>query len=161
MARTPLMAGIVGTARMSPGTRRIVQALLYESIAVAIVTPSMMWLFDHPPGSALALSVVLSAVAMAWNYVFNALFERWEARQRVAGRSLARRIAHGLGFEAGLVILLVPIMAVWLDVSLLTAFIADLGLIAFFLVYTVVFTWVFDRVFGLPESAQSPPAPTG
>lgn len=144
---------------MAPRTRRIVQALLYELIAVAIVAPSMMWLFDHPPLSSIGLSLVLSSVAMTWNYVFNALFERWEARQAVTGRSLGRRVAHGLGIEAGLVVLLVPIMAVWLDVSLLTAFIADLGLIAFFLVYTVVFTWAFDRVFGLPASAR--PRPSG
>jgi uncharacterized membrane protein len=143
---------------MSPRTRRIVQALLYETIAVAIVTPSLAILFDHPPASAFGLSLVLSTVALGWNYVFNALFERWEARQATVGRSLARRIAHGLGFESGLVVLLVPIMAAWLDVSLLTAFIADLGLIAFFLVYTVVFTWAFDRVFGLPRSAIGPPS---
>ena len=29
----------------------------------------------------------------------------------------------------------------------------DAGLIVFFLVYTFVFSWVFDRVFGLPASA--------
>ena len=29
----------------------------------------------------------------------------------------------------------------------------DLGLLLFFLVYTFVFNWVFDRVFGLPASA--------
>ena len=26
----------------------------------------------------------------------------------------------------------------------------DLGLLVFFLVYTFVFTWTFDRLFGLP-----------
>jgi len=29
----------------------------------------------------------------------------------------------------------------------------DLGLVIFFLVYTFVFNWAFDRVFGLPASA--------
>ena len=71
------------------------------------------------------------------------------------GRSLARRVAHGVGFEGGLVLWLVPLMAWWLDISLWHAFLADLGILAFFLVYTVVFTWVFDRVFGLPASAAA------
>ena len=30
----------------------------------------------------LALAVAMSAIALAWNYVFNSVFERWEARQQ-------------------------------------------------------------------------------
>jgi uncharacterized membrane protein len=45
------------------------------------------------------------------------------------------------------------VMAYWLDISMWAAFVADLGLLAFFFVYTVAFTWVFDRIFGLPQSA--------
>jgi uncharacterized membrane protein len=139
---------------MSPTTRRVVQATLYECLAIAVVTPVLALAFSHPPGSAFVLSAVMSTIALAWNYVFNSLFERWEARQIVKGRSLARRIAHGVGFEGGLALILLPVMAWWLDVSLLAALMADLGLLAFFFVYTVAFTWVFDKVMGLPESAK-------
>src|SRR5512147_2640700 len=115
----------------------------------------MAMLFGQPLGSSLVLAVILSSVALAWNYVFNQLFERWEARQAVKGRSWRRRLAHGVGFEGVLVILLVPLMAWWLETSLLKAFVADLGIVAFFFVYAVAFTWAFDRVFGLPDSARS------
>ena len=54
-----------------------------------------------------------------------------------------------------LVLFLVPLMAWWLDISLLEALIADLAILAFFFVYAIVFTWAFDRVFGLPESAKA------
>ena len=37
--------------------------------------------------------------------------------------------------------------------SPLKALIANLGLLAFFFVYAIAFTWAFDKVFGLPESA--------
>jgi uncharacterized membrane protein len=140
---------------MSPITRRVVQAALYESIAIAVVTPTLALAFSHPPGSAFVLSAVMSSIALAWNYVFNSLFERWEARQTVKGRSAQRRLVHGIGFEGGLAIILMPVMAWWLNVTLWAAFVADLGLLAFFFVYTVAFTWAFDRVFGLPQSAQS------
>jgi uncharacterized membrane protein len=131
-----------------------VQAALYESIAIAVVTPVLALAFSHPPGSAFVLSAVMSTIALAWNYLFNSVFERWEARQAVKGRSLARRIAHGVGFEGGLALILLPVMAWWLEVSMLAAFMADMGLLAFFFVYTVAFTWVFDKLFGLPESAK-------
>jgi uncharacterized membrane protein len=96
----------------------------------------------------------MSAIALGWNYVFNALFESWETRQAVKGRSIRRRLAHGLGFEGGLVVLLVPLTAYWLDTTLLAALLAELGLLALFFVYAIAFTWTFDRVFGLPQAAR-------
>lgn len=138
---------------MSPLRRRVLQAALYEGIAVAVVAPTLAWAFDSPGMTALALTLATSAVALSWNYVYNALFERWESRQEVKGRSAARRLAHSAGFELGLVVLLVPLIAWWLDVSLWQALVADLGLMVFFFFYTMVFTWAFDRVFGLPASA--------
>jgi uncharacterized membrane protein len=110
-------------------------------------------MFDHPPASSLALSVAMSAIALAWNYLFNAVFEHWESGRATKGRSLALRIVHGVAFECGLTVILVPLMAYWLAVSLLAAFLADVGLLAFFFVYTVAFTWAFDKMFGLPASA--------
>ena len=139
---------------MTPRTRRVLQAVLYEVFAIAFVGPVLSLAFDKPATSTLGLAFVLSSIALAWNYVFNAIFERWESRQPVGGRSLPRRLAHGIGFEGGLVVMLVPVMAFWLDISFLNAFLANLGLLAFFFVYAVAFTWAFDRVFGLPQSAS-------
>lgn len=138
---------------LSARTRRVVQAVLYETIAIACVAPMLVLVFGQSPLSSLGLSVTMSSIALVWNYSFNALFERWEARQTVKGRSWQRRAAHGLGFEGGLALILVPVMAGWLGITWWQAFVADLGILVFFLVYTVVFTWAFDRVFGLPQSA--------
>ncbi len=138
---------------MNPKSRRILQAILYEVFAIAFVGPVLSVIFDKPPASTLGLAFVLSSIALGWNYVFNAIFERWESRQSVRGRSFTRRLAHGIGFEGGLVVILVPVMALWLNTSALNAFLANLGLLVFFFVYAIAFTWAFDRVFGLPASA--------
>jgi uncharacterized membrane protein len=138
---------------MTPTRRRVLQALLYEVFAIAFVGPVLGWAFDKPQASTFLLAVVLSSIALCWNYVFNAGFEKWESRQLVKGRSFARRLAHGAGFEGGLTVLLVPVMAYWLGTSFLTAFLANLGLLAFFFIYAMGFTWAFDKVFGLPQSA--------
>jgi uncharacterized membrane protein len=144
---------------MTPTTRRVLQAILYEVIAIAFVGPVLGVAFDEPQTSTFALAVVLSTIALAWNYAFNWLFERWESRQLVKGRSFARRLAHGVGFEGGLTVILVPVMSLWLGISPAAAFVANLGLLAFFFVYAIAFTWAFDRVFGLPASArEGPPA---
>lgn len=138
---------------MTPITRRVVQALLYEVGAILLTSPIIGLAFDAPASSAITLAAIMSTIALAWNYVFNAIFERWESRQTIKGRSIWRRLAHGIGFEGGLVTMLVPLMAYWLDISLLNAFYAELGLLAVFFVYAVAFTWAFDKIFGLPESA--------
>jgi uncharacterized membrane protein len=139
---------------MDPRKRRVVQAVLYEVGAILVVGPVLGWLFGVSMGSSLALAAVLSSIALAWNFTFNGLFERWESRQSDRRRTLLRRLVHGAGFEAGLVLMLVPVMAWWLETTWLQAFLANLGLMAFFFVYAVAFTWSFDRVFGLPASAQ-------
>lgn len=138
---------------MSPKQRLVLQAVLYEAFAIAFVTPTLSFMFDEPASSTIGLAVLMSSIALGWNYVFNAIFERWEARQAVRGRSLARRLMHGIGFEGGLVAILVPVVSFWLGTSLLSAFMANLGLLVFFFVYAIAFTWVFDRIFGLPDSA--------
>lgn len=139
---------------MSPRTRRVVQAILYEVIAIAVVGPLLGFIFDEPVESSLVLAFILSTIALGWNYVFNGLFERWEGAQASGHRTFARRLAHGVGFEGGLVFLLTPVMAWWLDTTLLRSLVTNLGLLVFFFVYAIVFTWCFDRVFGLPESAR-------
>jgi uncharacterized membrane protein len=127
--------------------------VLYEVGAVAFVGPVLGYVFGKPASSTFVLALVLSTIALCWNYVFNSLFERWESRQPVQGRSFVRRLAHGTGFEGGLTVLLVPVMAFWLETTFLAAFLANLGLLAFFFVYAIGYTWAFDKVFGLPQSA--------
>lgn len=139
--------------------RKVVYITLYEIIAITMSTTGLALLSGAGMGHASVAAIAASAIAVIWNLVYNTLFERWEARQAKRGRSVLRRVAHAIGFEGGLVITLVPLFAWWLEISLWQAFVLDLGLIVFFLVYTFVFNLAFDKIFGLPASAQ--PAPQG
>ena len=136
--------------------RRVVYISLYEGIAIVCASAGLALMTDAGLGHSGVLAVAASVVAVIWNLIFNALFERWESRQAVRGRSLRRRIAHAIGFEGGLIAFLVPMFAWGLGVTLWQALVMDLGLVLFFLVYTSVFNWGFDRVFGLPRSAMAP-----
>lgn len=134
--------------------RRIVYVTLYEGLAIAATTLGVSVFGGHSATEAGVVAVVSSAIAVAWNLAFNTVFEAWEARQPVRGRSVPRRIAHAALFECGLTVFLVPMIAWALEVSLWRALVYDIGLLSFFLVYTYGFTWAFDRVFGLPASAR-------
>lgn len=132
--------------------RRIIYVGVYETLAVVIVT-LLFIAGDRSAATASGVAIGSSTIAVIWNLVFNMLFERWEARQPVRGRSGGRRVAHAIGFEGGLAFLLVPFMAWMLGVGLWQALLLDLGLLVFFLIYTFVFTWTFDHLFGLPAAA--------
>ncbi len=133
--------------------RRVVFVTLYELLAIACASGLFVLLGQQPAASG-AMAVVASVIAVAWNIGFNHLFERWEARQSVKGRSVRRRAVHALGFEGGLALVLVPLMAWWFGIGLWQALVLEAGLLLFFLAYTYVFNWSFDRVFGLPAAAQ-------
>jgi uncharacterized membrane protein len=130
--------------------RKLVHALLCEALAITIVALLMRALSQQGLDALLT-----SLIAVSWNMVFNTLFEAWERRQTHRHRTWQRRAAHALGFEIGLVIMTVPLIAWWLHMSWWHAFLSDLLLVVVFLVFTFCYNWLFDHVFGLPSSAQA------
>lgn len=133
--------------------RKIVYVTLFEAIAIAISSTGLAAGSGASVQHAGVAAIASSVIAVVWNLVYNTLFERWEARQTVRGRSFKRRAAHAIGFEIGFIVTLVPLFAWWLDIGWWHALVLDLGLSAFFLVYTFAFNLAFDKVFGLPASA--------
>ncbi|MBB2496007.1 PACE efflux transporter [Aquipseudomonas ullengensis] len=142
---------------MQGAKRKVVQAVLYELIGALFVSPVIALAFDESLAYSGALALLLSLSALVWNMLFNGLFEHWEARQVERTRGLKRRMLHAAGFEGGLALLLVPLMAWWLGITWAEAFVADLGLLVFFFFYAFAFQWAFDRLFDVPDSAKELP----
>lgn len=141
---------------MQGALRKVVQAVLYEAVALVFVAPALSLAFDQGMGHSTALSVVISLVALGWNMLFNQGFEAFERRRGWRTRTPLRRLLHAVGFEGGLTAILTPVMAYGLGVSLATAFVTNLGLFAFFFVYAYGFQWAFDKAFGLPAQGRPP-----
>jgi len=139
---------------MHPITRKILYAVSFETLGIAVATLGLLAMSDASAGNSVALAALCATVAMSWSFVFNSVFEAWEARQTTKGRSIARRAVHTLLFEGGLVLILIPLTAWWLGVGLWLALVYEAGLIALFIVYTYIFTWGFDAIFGLPQCAR-------
>ncbi|MCF8980933.1 MULTISPECIES: multidrug/biocide efflux PACE transporter [Pseudomonas syringae group] len=124
---------------------RILHAGLFELGGVILVAPLLAWLMNHSLTMMGAMTVMISTVAMLWNMVYNALFDRLRARFGFA-MSLMTRALHALGFEGGLILAVVPLAAWWLSISLFEAFVLDIGLLLMFLPYTMLFNWAYDKV---------------
>jgi uncharacterized membrane protein len=126
---------------------RFLHAVLFEVVALLLCAPVMSWLLGVSFAHAGLLTLMISLVAMTWNVIFNTLFDRLERRWKTpaAERSFTVRIAHAVVFEAGLILAVVPMAAWWLGIGLIEAFVLDIGLVLFFLPYTLVFNWCYDK----------------
>ena len=59
-------------------------------------------------------------------------------------RTFLVRALHAACFEAGLIITLIPVAMVMLHLTMTEAFFVEIGLVLFFLPYTMLFNWVYD-----------------
>ena len=133
--------------------RKLVYVTAYEIIGMAISALGLALLSGHAPSSTGPLAVVITTIAVSWNFIYNYLFEWWESRQLSRTRTLKRRILHAVGFQLTLVVYLIPLIAWWMGITLWQALLLDMALIVIIPCYTFVFNWAFDKLFGLPASA--------
>ena len=124
---------------------RALHALLFELIGVLLFAPGLAWVLGQSLGKMGAMTVMISTVAMLWNMVFNAGFDRLRARLGFA-MTLKARALHAISFETGLIVAVVPLAAWWLSISLWEAFLLDIGLLLLFLPYTMLFNMAWDKV---------------
>ncbi len=106
-------------------TERLVHAVGYEVFAVLLCAPLLSWIMGKSLATAGALAVTLSVIAMLWNMVYNALVDRYVRGERIHWKASARFV-HGL-------------------ISLLQAFMVELGFFVIILPYTVLYNWAFDK----------------
>ncbi|MDK4790729.1 MULTISPECIES: PACE efflux transporter [Acinetobacter] len=137
--------------------RRIVYVSSYEVIGMVISSVGLALLAGDSVGHTGPLSVMITTIAVTWNFIYNILYEKWEARQDSKSRTVKRRIVHAIGFQITLVIFLIPLIAWWMEISLVAAFWLDVAFIIIIPIYTFIFNWTFDKLFGLPASAQTKP----
>lgn len=136
---------------LSPFKRRLVYVTIFEVLGILFATLVLMALSGGEAQESLPVAIIVSSVAVIWNFIFNTLFESWESRSQIKERTLKVRVIHAIGFEGGLFLFCLPIYMLWYGVGIWTALTMEAALLLFFLVYTFVFTLAFDQVFTLPH----------
>jgi uncharacterized membrane protein len=126
-------------------TERIIHAVSFEGLATLILAPTAAWLMQRSVVEMGGLSILLATLAMVWNLIYNAIFDRIWPVSRVV-RTLKVRALHAIGFECGFITIGVTAVALLLGVSLIQAFMLEIGFMLFFLPYTMLFNWVWDTL---------------
>lgn len=133
---------------------RVRHALMFEAIALAIFIPGSAVLFGQSLEHMGVIGIASATIATVWNFIFNMGFDRAMLRLRGSvHKTLAIRVAHTLLFEAGLVLVLIPMIAWYLGIGLWAALLMDLAIVAYYLVYAFFFNMAYDRVFPIPAAA--------
>lgn len=133
--------------------RKVVYVILFELVAIILTTYGLTLITGRNMEESGVVACITSFLAIVWNLGYNTGFEYLEARLGSGGRSLACRVVHAVGFEIGLAMMVVPVLAYVLRLSLWAALLTNIGIMLFFMAYAFVFTLAFDKVFGLPLSA--------
>ncbi len=126
--------------------RKIVFVTAYEVIGWLISALALAFLSGNSAETTGPLALVITTIAVSWNFIFNTAFEYWESKQKSRIRTFRRRFVHAILFQLTLVIFLIPLIAWWLSISLLQALILDFALIIFIPIYTFFFNWAFDKI---------------
>lgn len=124
---------------------RVFHSLLFELIAVVMLTFFFIESFNQNNSKASILAIATSTIAMVWNYFYNIAFDFKFGHERIK-RSFIIRCIHAIGFEVGIMILTVPVLMWSLGLDLVSVIILDIGLMLFFLVYSLVFNYLYDHI---------------
>lgn len=135
---------------------RLRHALLFEILGLLIITPLAALLLDMPMAHLGVVTAGSALLAVIWTYLYNWGFDR--ALLAVRGKTdktFVMRIGHAILFEIGLLAVLMPFIAWWLQVGLWEAFLLDLGFAMFYMVYALAFNWAYDHLFPAPPIPPS------
>ena len=130
---------------------------LFELLLLLMLTPVGAIIFERELLDIGGLSLILSIKAMLLNLLYNRVFDSMDVRAgRIpTQRSVSGRVRHAVGFEFMLVLTSLPIVMWWLSLTLGQAFLMDVMISAFVVVYTFVFTWVYDLFYPVEQSLVS------
>ncbi|TCB66201.1 chlorhexidine efflux PACE transporter AceI [Acinetobacter sp. ANC 4216] len=125
--------------------RRIIHALSYEMILLVIIAIALSFIFDMPMEVTGTLGIAMAVTSVIWNMVFNHFFEKFEAKRQLK-RTVGVRILHAIGFEGGLMLVTIPMVAYALEMSIWQAILTDFSMTLCILIYTFIFQWCYDAI---------------
>lgn len=122
---------------------RFFHAFLFEILAIGLCAPIAAWTMGKSLFEMGLLTAAIAWIALFWNIIYNAAFDRLENRLGMT-RTLRVRVAHVFGFELGLLLIVIPLAAWWLSISLWQAFVLDIALVLFYLPYAFFYNLAYD-----------------
>ncbi|SNT70401.1 PACE efflux transporter [Psychrobacter sp. LV10R520-6] len=132
---------------------RIRHTLGFEVIGLIILAPLASLVFGYDLSMMGVIAIAASTIATVWNYFYNLFFDH--AMLKLRGdvhKTMLIRVFHALLFEGGLLLLFMPMIAWYLGITIWEAFIIDIAMACFYVVYAFVYNLVYDKVYPIPQA---------
>ncbi|ERB65924.1 PACE efflux transporter [Vibrio coralliilyticus OCN008] len=124
---------------------RILHMMLFELVALILMATLATLITGNGAGKMAGLAIALSLIAMGWNYIYNYGYDKVFGADR-SKRTAKVRILHGLGFELGMMIISFPVLMWTLQLGFWSVLVMDIGVVIFFVLYSIGFNWVYDTI---------------
>lgn len=131
---------------------RVRHAIMFEVLGLGLFIPCSVWVFNHSVTDMGVIGIFSSLAATIWNFIYNLGFDKALLFFRgYIKKGLKIRVIHTLLFEVGLTLVTLPGIAWYLNISFLDAFIMDMGIVIFYLIYAFFFNIAYDFLFPVRE----------
>ena len=128
---------------------RTTHTISFELVGLVIFTPFAMFILHEDLFHIGGIAIAMSIIAMLWNLIYNYIYDIVELKlgRHRSKRNAFMRIFHALLFEFGLLVVTTPLIAYILGMSILDAFLVDLGVVIFYVIYAFVYNYIFDKIY--------------
>lgn len=129
-------------------------AVFLEIGLMSIFIPITAFIYDKSLIDVSVLGISVSTMAMIYTMTFNYAYDHFDVRlgNVPTERSMRGRVIHALSFELSFMILTVPFIIWWLQISVWAAITLDIALALSVVVWTFFYTMGYDKLF--PVSQQ-------
>ncbi|GGB81919.1 LysR family transcriptional regulator [Marinobacterium zhoushanense] len=125
---------------------RLFHAVLFELLLTLLDIAFISFAYpEQPVESGVLLAVAASAIAVAWNYLFNVQFD-WVFGPNRMARGWKLRVWHALAFELSLTLALLPVVVWLMDLAWPEALQLEVQMLLMALVFTLLYNRMFDQL---------------
>ena len=132
---------------------RLRHTLYYELLLLVICTPLLSYFLHQPAAKVGGIGVVLSLLAMIWNYAYNLAFDETLLGMGLPlyPRGFGIRMIHAVLFEIGFMTVTIPAVMWWINYTFWQALVLDAAFIVMVPIYTLIYNWGYDLIFPVPS----------
>ena len=126
-------------------SERILHVLIFQITAGAFGLLLAIFITGKNLMATTSCLIAGALIAMAWNGIFNYVFDRVSGEDRIS-RRLRIRLLHVILFEIGIILLVTPVYALFLRIGIWEALLLNLAMIFYFTFYALIFNWAYDII---------------
>lgn len=140
--------------KMRSNLDRLRHSIIFEGVLLLLTVLILKDLLNQPATHIGGFGIVMSLMAMIWNYLYNCAFDHVLIffKQPLYPRGLKLRIFHTVCFEGGFMLASVPFTVVWMRFTFIQALSMDIAFTMAVLTYTLIFNYVYDVIFPVPPA---------